>query len=166
MGNSPSIRRFKVNPVEVVIFLIVTVVCAHSVYNLFYESPTFKASALTPMAANPISEGRSPASVAATPSKENIEIDCTDNQERQSTASKIRLIGKLCGLMDPDDAKKLMKISIVNNANKFNATIFTEQNAGKFSTDYIPLNSGENPVHLEFSYRGGRIYSQDMKIRR
>jgi hypothetical protein len=36
--------------------------------------------------------------------------------------------------------------------------------AGKFTTDYIPLTPGKNPIHLEFSYMDGKTFKQDYAI--
>lgn len=156
------VRKFRTNPVEMAVFSVVTLIFANSVYNLFYDQQNFRPAALTPMAANPISEGRAPASV--TQAFASVEVTCGDAMNSQKTAaSKVRLSGALCGVM-PGDTGKLVKTVVVNNANQVNATVFTDPNSAKFSTDYIPLNSGQNSIHLEFSYRDGTTYRQNLNF--
>lgn len=165
MGNTPSVRHlrtFRTNPVEVAIFLAVTGLFVNSVVKLFYDSPDFQATALTQMASNPVSEGRAPASTQQ--SFLNLDVRCETAAEQETAASKVRLMGSLCGLDASTDGSKLTKTVVINNANKFSATIFTDVSAGKFSTDYIPLNVGRNPLHLEFTYRGGKTVTQELVI--
>jgi hypothetical protein len=161
------IRRFRTNPVELAIFSVVTLIFVNSLYNLFYDRANFKPTALAPMAANPISESnpRSPASTASVSAQAflNVDVRCEAPQDQDTNASKVRLTGPLCGA-GAVDGKDLLKAQVVNNANKFNATVFTDLNAGKFSTDYIPLNTGKNPIKLEFSYRGGRVVTQELSV--
>jgi hypothetical protein len=102
-----SLRQFRTNPVEIVIFLAVTAFFVHSVYRLFYESPHFQAAALTKMASNPVSEGRTPASTSQT--FLNLDVRCDGAQDQDTGASKIRLSGPLCGLDPSTDGSKLTK---------------------------------------------------------
>lgn len=162
MGTPQQLRRYKVNPVEVAIFSIVTLIFLNSVYNLFYDRQGFHPAALAPMAATPVSEGRSPASV--NPAFANLEVKCGINSEQDTQAAKVRLTGTLCGAAAGTDGSKLIKTQIVNNANRFSATVFTDLSAGKFSTDYIPLNTGKNPIHLEFVFQGGKQVSHDVTV--
>jgi hypothetical protein len=164
--NPSKIRRFRSNPVEVAIFSVITLIFFNSVYNLFWDQQGFHPAALAPMVANPISEsgGRSPAS--ASQAFVNVDVKCDTNADQDTTATKVRMTGTLCGdgRAPASDGSKLVKTMVVNNANKFNATVFTDVNAGKFSTDYIPLNLGKNPIHLEFTYRDGKVISQDINV--
>jgi hypothetical protein len=148
--------------VELAIFAVITLVFFNSVYNLFYDQQGFRPAALSPMAANPVSEGRSPAS--ATQTFVNMDVRCDGTPDRDTTANKIRVTGSLCDSGAGGDSSHLVKTQVVNGANKFNATVFTDVNAGKFSTDYIPLNLGRNPIRVEFTYRGGKIVAQDFNI--
>lgn len=164
MGNNTP-RQFKTNPVEIAIFLAVTTVFVNSVYKLFYESPNFKATALTKMEGNPTSEGRVLASSAQnSQSFLNLDLKCEAQSDQETLASKVRLSGTLCGTDVQTDGGKLMKTLVSNTSNKFNATVFTDVNAGKYSTDYIPLNSGKNLIHIEFTYRDGKVVGQDFSI--
>jgi hypothetical protein len=155
-----NVRRFRTNPVELAIFSIISLIFCHSVYSLIYDHQGFQATALSPMAANPISEGRLPASVSQ--AFVNFEINCEAKQEQVTEATKARLMGSLCESKAGNT--QLIRAAVVNSANKFAATVFTDTTAGKFSTDYIPLNAGPNPIHIEFTYRGGQTVSQDFQI--
>ena len=143
---------------------MITLIFFNSVYNLFFDQQGFRPAALKPMAATPVSEGRSPASNAQPLA--NIDLRCEGNPDRDTVAGKVRLTGSLCGdgRGPASDAAALVKTQVTNTANKFAATVFTDVNAGKFSTDYIPLNLGKNPIHLEFSYRDGHVATQDLNI--
>ncbi len=179
MSSSANIRRFRTNPVEIVIFLAVTLIFVSSVYNLFYETNGFRPVALQPMAANPISEGRTIAGDASATTFHNLELGCQETDTQETTSSKIRLNGPFCGeepTREPastgsDEPEKVPhqkpeKAEIFNSANQFHATVFLDAGTGKFSTDYIPLNPGKNPVHIEFSYADGNSFSQDLTITR
>jgi hypothetical protein len=155
-------RRYRVNPVEVAIFSIVTLIFLNSVYNLFYDRQGFNPTALAPMSANPVSEGRAPASVNQ--AFANLEVKCGSNGEQETTAAKVRLTGTLCGVNAGTEGSKLVKTQIVNNANRFTATVFTDLSVGKFSTDYIPLNTGKNPIHVEFTFQGGKQLANDVIV--
>lgn len=156
-------RKYKVNPVEIVILMTLAAVFCNSVYNLFYENQGFHPAALKPMAANPISEGRQPASVSS--SFQNEETDCEPNSVEKSTqAAKIRLSGPLCGADTITPAGQLLHATVLNETNKFSATVFTDTNAAKFSTDYIPLSTGKNEIKMEFAYRGGKVIVHDIAV--
>lgn len=161
---SSNVKRFRANPVELAIFSVISLIFFNSVYNLFYDQQGFHPAALTPMSANPISEGRSPASTSQ--AFVNVDVRCDGNPDKDTTATKVRLTGALCadGRVPASDTTSLVKTQVINNANKFTATVFTDVNSGKFSTDYIPLNLGKNPIHLEFSYRSGKVVSQDINV--
>jgi hypothetical protein len=159
-----SVRRFRSNPVELAIFAVITLIFFNSVYNLFYDQQGFHPATLTPMVANPVSEGRSPASVSQV--YINVEVRCDSNPDRDTTASKARITGTLCGdgRVPASDSSELAKTTVTNAANNFVATVFADTASGKFSTDYIPLNLGKNPIHLEFSYRNGNTVTQDINV--
>jgi hypothetical protein len=158
------VKRFRANPVELAIFSVITLIFFNSVYNLFYDQQGFRPAALTPMAATPVSEGRTPASV--TQAFANMDLRCDDNADRDTTAVKVRLTGSICGdgRAPAADATSLVKTMVVNTANKFAATVFTDVSGGKYSTDYIPLNLGKNPIRLEFSYRDGKVVTQELNV--
>jgi hypothetical protein len=158
--------RFRANPVEIAVFSVVTLVLFNSVYNLFFDPQGFHASTLTPMAANPVSESnRAPASAPAH-AFVNIDVRCQGKtpiaQDQETGANKVRMTGAICtGTSDPS---KLVKTVVLNGANRFNATVFADTNAGKFSTDYIPLNAGKNPIKMEFTYADGKTVVNELTV--
>lgn len=170
MSSTQNIRRFQANPVEVAIFSVVALIFGNSVYNLFYGPQEFNPLALSQMHANPISEGRSPSSTILL--NQTVNISCEKPIEEFTHASKIRLIGALCGAEKPENAgsegglenRKPPRLVITNMTNQFSAQVFADVVSGKFSTDYIPLNTGKNTIHLEFSYANGKPVSQDIVV--
>src|SRR5688572_25390069 len=101
MATPQFIRKYKVNPVEIAIFSVVSLIFLNSVYNLFYDNQGYQATALTPMAANPVSEnaGRAPASIPQ--AFLNVEFKCSSLPDQETTAGKVRITGALC---DPTGA--------------------------------------------------------------
>ena len=163
MAKPLSSKRFRINPVELAIFSVVTLMCLNSVYNLFYDSQGFHATALAPMAASPVTEtGRSPASIKQ--AFVNLDVGCEMETTKDLLATKVRLTGPICGNSVGAESAKLLKTQITNNANKFAATVFTDLTSNKYSTDYIPLNQGANPIHVEFVYQGGRVVTQNLTV--
>jgi hypothetical protein len=162
MSHVQGTRRFKANPVEVAIFSIITLIFFNSLYNLLYSRGGFVPAALVPMTANPLSEGRKLASIPH--SLGSWDIPCNERSEKDTPSSKIRLNGALCGADFSSGASKLIKASITNTTNQYNATVFTDVYEGKFSTEYIPLNEGKNVLHVEFSFFGGTAFRQDYVI--
>ena len=163
MSRPNGVKSFKMNPVEILIFSAISVVFANSVYNLFYGQQNIEISSTvaTPTAAAN-SETRGPASISE--SAMNLQVRCGARQEQATDAAKIRLSGDLCDIQALGDGHDLQVATIINGANKFTATVFAH--GGTFSTDYIPLNTGKNPIQLEFQYRGGRKFSQDLTVTR
>ncbi|OFZ80800.1 MAG: hypothetical protein A2583_08475 [Bdellovibrionales bacterium RIFOXYD1_FULL_53_11] len=156
-------RWYQVNPVEVIVFILVLAVCMHSVYNLFYDRQGLQSTSLSPMSANPVSEGRTPASTVQ--SFVNLDLGCDPSVTRDTQAVKMRILGAMCGpgsIMA--EGVKPLKTKIVNQANRFEATIFTDMSAGKYSTDYIPLSPGQNQITIEFAYPGDRAFAQNLIV--
>ena len=127
------------------------------------------------MTTDPGTSARSPASVdpgvdtqaAVKPLFFTYDLQCNANSDQATDASKLRLTGELC----PDGRSPssvtpphIDQITVTNTANKFTATVFTDSNAGKFSTDYIPLNTGKNLIQIQFAYPGGKISTQNLTI--
>jgi hypothetical protein len=165
MTPATSTRRFRTNPVEIAILGVITLVFANSVYRLIDDRESFNPVALTPMKANPVSSGRSPASVSQ--SFISVELGCGNTTaDHQTAATKMRITGPLCGTQHHDGAQKLTKTKVINNANSFNATVFTDVNVDKFSTDYIPLNTGQNQIQITFAYMDGSSISREIIVTR
>lgn len=161
MGSPEKVHRFRINPVEAVIFVAVAMVFASSVYHLFNEQAV-PMTALTPMAANPISEGRQVAS--STQAFLSLNVICDETKETTTSASKVRLSGELCGSGKAKDGPKLLKAQVVNQSSKDAATVFSDTENHKFSTDYIHLIAGRNAIHIEFTYKDGKSAAQDIVI--
>lgn len=153
-----SLQRFKTNPVEFVIFLIMTGIFFHSVYHLFYDTPDFTATTLSPMEANPLSENRRP----ATHSTEflNLAVTCDSKNLPQTLATKVRIKGPLCKM----NLEEPTQTNIKNVTNKFSATVFIDPASKEFSTDYISLNSGTNHIQMDFYYPNGKTLTQNLFI--
>jgi hypothetical protein len=171
VANHQETRRFRINPVEMIILATISGVFLNSIYHLFYDPNGFHPAALQNMAANPVSEGRSPASVSG--AFQSAEMTCTDNPERATSASKIRILGPICNGTGPSagapdtanvnpTSDPLIRTVVMNETNKFSATVFTDSVMSKFSTDYIPLSPGKNQVKVEFAYKSGKTVTQDL----
>lgn len=164
MEQSQNVRRFRANPVEVAIFSILSLVFVNSVYNLFYDREGFHPRTLTPMEANPLSEGKRTLASSTGSLLFNLDLPCERSFNKDIQANRVRLLGTFCDkTLQPT---KLIKSLIVNNTNHFSATVFTDTDSGKYSTDYIPLEPGENGVHLEFSFLDGKSFTQDLSLKR
>ncbi|OFZ73561.1 MAG: hypothetical protein A3K03_11515 [Bdellovibrionales bacterium RIFOXYD1_FULL_44_7] len=163
MDQPQKVRRFRVNPIELVIFVAVSVICMHSIYNLFYNRYGFQPANVMEIASdtNSTTDGRSPASVA--PTFANFETDCESAVEKEINAGKVRLTGTLCGLSSQAESS-LIKTQVLNSANQFNATVFTDTSSAKYSTDYIPLSPGKNQIRVEFVYQNGKVIAQDISL--
>jgi hypothetical protein len=96
----------------------------------------------------------------------HVDFTCKSEQEAQVQASKIRITGPICGVEGPIDAGQIAKAIVVNSANQFNATVFTDLSTGKFSTDYIPLNSDKNSIRVEFQFKNGKTLTHDLRVQK
>ena len=157
-------RRFRINPIEIAILAVVTGMFAHSAYTLVDSRESFEFASLTPMVSNPISEGRSLASVST--ANVSVNVNCEANPAVPTSASRARLTGSLCGVDAGPEGTNLVKTGVVNQANSANATVFTDLDTGKFSTEYLPFANGKNPIRVEFHYRDGKVVSHDVEITR
>ncbi len=159
-----SVRRYRSNPIEVCIFGLVGLVLINSIYHLFYDHSAFTANALTAMKSNAFSDGRQLASTSQNLS--SIQIQCDENPPQETSSSKLRFKGPICGMNSERSGSSLIKTTFINSSNQFAATVFTDLRAGEFSTDYIPLVAGDNLIHFEFAYKDGTPVSQDMHLNR
>lgn len=172
MGTTPQdIKRFRINPVEIAIFAVVSLIFLNSVYNLFSDRQGFSPSALSPMAANPTSESRNLASVIAPVTKTaQIDLKCDTAKSFQNVdeASKVVINGELCG---QGKANTLSHWELVNKTNQYMGTVFAEQKDAakgrpKFTTDYIPLVTGQNQIEIKLSYKNGKNFNQTLFVTR
>jgi hypothetical protein len=150
------------NPVELVIFGLVATSFGFSAYKLFNQKDGLGSNLLAPMASNPVSENRAPAS---TPLFSQVDFPCEAGKTVAVSASKVRINGPICAI-NGGEPSALSKASIVNSTNQFSATVFTDTGTGKFSTDYIPLNAERNSIRLEFSYKNGQSVSHEFTIQK
>lgn len=134
-------KRF--TAVEVSIFTFVTIIFSFSVYSLF----------LSKKHENKLST-RKPASIEAqqiTQGFISYETQCkSEGESMQTNASKIRVLGPLCG---HQPSFILRECTAQNITNRYIATVFTETNQKTFSTDFIPLQDGKNELVLECFYK-------------
>lgn len=165
MPSAPkTVKRYPVNPVEALILGIMGLVFATSVYNLVND------------ARNPLAEaGRDPASTG--PTYLNFEVPCPEATgaaaaksaqtagTKSTQASKIRLVGSLCGITEGSGSKGL-KTEITNESNRANATVFTDLSQKRFSTDYMQLNKGENAISVRITYPDGKTVQQSIRVNR
>ena len=139
----------------------------NSLYQLFYEnhgeSHGFQPNILTPMTSRSLSEGRAIASSSSQPFL-TLNLSCENNTQQETSANKIRLTGKLCGVSPQTLSEKGVRATIANSTNQFIATVFTHLPSGAYSTDYIPLNTGRNEIHITFSYTDENKISQDLIV--
>lgn len=160
-------NRYRVNPVEGVVLGALALAFCHSLYSLVFGIENLRAAPLgtgSKVAMSIETTGRNPASHQN--SFRSIDFKCEEGASASEplSALKIRLSGPLCG--SPSPQAKLLKTSITNGANKYSATVFTDVSTQKFSTDYIPLVSGRNAIHVEFSYQGGKVFSRELALER
>jgi hypothetical protein len=135
-------------------------------YRLFYDPSGFRLEALAPMHSNPISEGRQLASVQDP--LLTLNMPCQHAQETLTAANRVRLTGPICRNEEsephPFIGASPVKSSVKNASNHFSATVFFDEDSGKFSTEYIPLVSGENQIEIRFTYKDGEKLSQNLRI--
>ena len=169
MSRSNEIRqvpRFRANPIEVAFLSVISLVFMNSVYSLVYDHPGFKAAALSPMASLPTSEGRAIASVSS--SLLNLNFDCDKTLPETTAATRVRVSGLICGfnpVVSPEAAAP-PQIAVKNKTNHNTATVFPDPASGKFSTDYISLEAGENVIHVEIRLGTGKTISREIVIRK
>ncbi|MBL7716782.1 MAG: hypothetical protein JNL01_15055 [Bdellovibrionales bacterium] len=169
MSVHSSGKRFKVNPVEIGIFAVVTLIFFNSLYSLFHDRPNIAQGFF---ARSKAEAARSPAAAGATVTQSLAALgtstllcdNAVSNQDTQHL--KLRLNGAICGAKTPEEASQLTKTSIVNTTNQFRATVFPDTRGMKFTTDYIPLSEGINAIQLDFTYTGGKVVSRRLDVKR
>ena len=165
-------KRFRVNPIEVAIFAVISLIFVKSGYSLLYSHEGFDPVALTASAEDPSTsaQGRTPASVTQTSTKSfsEVKIGCDPTSDGQFvSARKIRLIGNLCaGTEDAatETPVNVKKINVVNTSAKVTATVFPDYINQKFSTDYISLAQGKNVIYIEYEFKDGKTLGREYSI--
>jgi hypothetical protein len=166
-----SKKRFRVNPIEIAIFSVISLIFVKSGYSLLYAHDGFDPAALTASAQDPLApaEGRAPASVTpATKTFSEVKIGCDDKESPAVSSNKIRLIGNLCaeataGAID-ETPQNVKKISVVNTSAKVAATVFPDYTNLKFSTDYISLAQGKNLIYVQYEFKDGKTLGHEFSI--
>lgn len=182
-------NRFKA--VEMGIFAVVSLIFLNSVYNLFTDGKFLGGGERRPLAAykgqptGPGSEktaepAQAPASPMANTANGNTstgfvpyETKCQSSGEVfETSAAKMRILGPFCGstgrnLAGDNGAKGNTEVAdyrIENSTTHYTATVFSDFSAGKFSTDFIPLEPGPNKVVMEFRYKNGKVFPVELTV--
>jgi hypothetical protein len=169
-------RRFRINPVEIAIFSVISLIFVKSGYSLLYAHEGQDSAVLTASAEDPLSpaSGRNPASVASTlKTFSEVKIGCDEKEGPTVTANKIRFIGSLCSstgtvasatTVSPDISDNLKKISVINTSAKVTATVFPDYPNQRFSTDYISLADGKNQIYVQYEFKDGTTFGHEFSI--
>lgn len=172
------LEKNKGHAIEMGIFTVISLIFFNSVYQLFSDGKFSGEVARQTIEVKP--SGRSLAS-KSTESGPNVSIEniatsgssspyetlCKPSGELLETqAAKIRIVGPFCGhpthLAQPKTNTETETIDsdanlkIENSRNKFAATVFSDFENGKFSTDFIPVEVGTNKIIMEFQYKKSR----------
>ena len=106
-----------------------------------------------------VSPSRSPATVTSRqipkpdPGYIPYQTRCEHTESFETNSGKIRIIGPLCGLgAGAVTDVKDFRFTIANNTNMYTATVFQDYKTHSFSTDFIPLQNGDNNIQIQFSY--------------
>jgi len=155
MHESNKPPRFKTNPVEIFIFSVATLFFANSVYSLVYDHTPLYPNTLTPMRSHPLASAkRVPASSPSRAKSKlvSFSVPCDVESTFETFADKVRLQGGLCAFGENSQRKELEadSIQVSNQSNLQNAVVFMDPQAMRYSTDYIPLERGENVLLVEF----------------
>lgn len=150
------------NLVEFLIFGFATAVFFNSAYQLFYGWEELRPATLGSMdAPAQKTNARSPAALGQ--SILYLDFDCQKSPIQVTTsAHSLRLKGKLCS--EGSSKARLLKTEVTNVANKEKGHVFIDSNDGSFSTNYIGLNNGENPIQIQFIYDGGNVVPKTLTV--
>jgi hypothetical protein len=174
-----SKRRFRVNPIEVAIFAVISLIFVKSSYSLLYARETLEPTVLTAQAEDPLkqepvkADGRTPASVipiSAPRTFSEVTIGCEPGAISPNVNStKIRLVGNLCagkvdGAAHDELIQDVQKISVVNTSAKVTATVFPDYPNRKFSTDYMTLSQGANLIYVQYEFKDGKTMAREFSI--
>ncbi len=172
--------RFKA--VEMGIFAVVSLIFLNSVYNLFTDGKFIgdndrQAMSVPKAAVLPNSEnsgGQRQLAAEGISGFVPYETRCqTTGEVFETKAAKVRILGPFCGAVGRqvaatgDSARSdagLTDYKIENVTSRYTATVFSDHASGKFSTDFIPLEPGENKVVMEFRYKSGKVYPVELTI--
>lgn len=157
MQNRPT-SKWSLNPIELVIFLCCFGMFTVSAYRLIFMAPSFTPVVVT----EPAKVDRKIASLQS--QFIQVDVPCTEHFETETTASKVRLISKFCKGTKAESPSIVKKLSVVHGTNRFNATVFVSND--QFSTDFIPLVAGENPIQIEIETRDGGKFTREIAFKK
>lgn len=171
MGQTPSQKRFRINPIEMGIFAIVGALFLNSVYNLFYESPAFQTEASRGLWSK--TTERAPASskrgeTASSSLMGQITVPCQAPGQTQAiqipntNAMRVRLLVQLC----ESDVVKQAEVKNLTLTRPFEATVFADKSQDSFSTDYIPLEVGRNEISVHVTLASGKVTDRKLEVTR
>lgn len=147
-----QLKRFKINPVELVVLGFTALIFSNSLYHLFYDWKDSKqAHWQAPSHTDTTQPTREPASLHKG-SFANIEFDCgLQHQTITTQADKVRITGPLCQNLS---GASLSMIKIFKEGTETQAA-FTDISGNRFSSSFISLKDlGEHSIVLKFLYDG------------
>lgn len=165
--------------VEMAIFAIVSLIFLNSAYSLFMDGRFGSDPAKPSLAAKGEPTPNLQKDYRSEPNSTlssfiPYETKCQATGEVfETTAAKVRILGPLCGAVGRQLASDspsgrteniLTDYRIENITSRYVATVFSDSTNGKFSTDFIPLESGTNKILMEFRYKGGKVFPVELKI--
>ncbi len=62
-----------------------------------------------------------------------------------------------------NDADEITASKMLNERNGYDATVFL-RTPSHFTSDFIPLAEGKNPLHMEFTFASGRSFSYEWTV--
>lgn len=160
------------NPLELSIFFAILGVFAFSTYRFLSDTPTLTALPETraPGSISDPSQGATSGTAKITGQFSSFGLKCgaLDPESLSLHSSKIRITGELCGSNSESPTygskPKTSRAYVVNQTNRYTATVFVDGPRGKFSTDYIPLEAGSNQIVIKFVAPSGKISEKSLTI--
>lgn len=147
--------RFRINPVEILLFSLLNGVCIYSAYDLIYETPKLARGQFYEKA---YFLNRSIAQTEV--SHENIDIGCGKNQILLKTRTTgIRLQGKTC-------EQRLTRVKVTHEIQNQSdaATVFANFTSGEFVTEYMTLKNGINTFHINYYHEDHTVTVRQMIV--
>lgn len=164
MAHGSKTARFPANPIEVVIFSVVTLIFVNSLYGLVHEQGGVHPRALVAMSSSPLTEGRRHLASSRTKEFAGVGLTCDTQQVRDTKANRVRLMGAICGMSSAQPLRRVSEITVAHATNRFHATVFPDYDLRRYTTDYIPLVPGSNSIHVEFKFGDGQTLAQDLTV--
>ena len=105
---------------------------------------------------------RSPAAVSEKARLLSINIECNGPREFTSQEPRVKIRASHCSKSDKLIGAFPQKITVINQANRIQATVFLDRT--HFNTDFIALNTGQNPIRIETVYSNHETEIMDLSI--